>query len=404
MLFERTADEILGEALSELASSTPIDRVSAGAKARAILEVLSRKLNESYKSMDLNIARAFASGATGRYLDLIGELVATPRLGAVAASATVDAKSVRFFVETGTFGNINNASNISISSGTLVGTLEGGTGIQYRVTTTTILPAASSSVYVPVEALIPGEDSNVGAGTLTFHNFTNYADLSNESLLVTNDQGILTGRDLESDVNYRFRITKAVTAAEAANQNAILLAALSVPGVSEVVFFEFARGIGTFDLIIKAVTPTVSDTLVAAVQSAINSVRAQGIVATARKPVETGISFNISVRYTAALPASERQAVEQKIRDGLTTYINGLDIAEEFVINEAVQRVLEVDERIKDIGQPNKPFDEISIYKPSKLEDNKIRSTLLKNYVPAFDERLIIEPSVAVPINISTVS
>ena len=342
------------------------------------------------------------SGATGRYLDLIGELLNVRRLGASASAASVDAKSVRFFVEEGTFGDINNSNNISIPAGTLVGTLEAGGGIQYKVTTTIILSSVASSTYVAVEALLPGEESNVGINNLEFHNFINYTDEFNDTLKVTNDQGILTGKDLENDTNYRFRITKAVTSSETSNKTAILLAAISVAGVSEIVFFEFARGIGTYDVIIKAVTPVVSETLIAAVQAAIEEVTAVGIIPRARKPIETGISFTISVRYTVALPATERQAIELKIRNGLTEYINGLDIAEEFVINEAVQRVLEVDERIKDIGQPSKPFDEISIYKPSLLEDNKVRSTLIKNYVPVSDERLIIEPSIAIPIIIST--
>jgi uncharacterized phage protein gp47/JayE len=402
VLFEKSYDELIAEALTELKTNTRINRDSPGSKARALLEVISRKINESYRTFDLNLARPFVSGATGRFLDFIGEMLGLRRLGVVAAGASVDAKSARFFVESGTFGSINNSSNITIPANTILSTQENGTGISYRVTTATTLLAASSSTYVPIEAVVPGASSNVGGGALVFHSFTGYTDVSNNTLKTTNDQGVFTGRDIESDTNFRFRITKSITGAEAANRSAILLAALSVPGVAEIVFVPYARGIGTYDVIIKSVTPLVTDSLIAAVQASVEAVSAQGIIPKARKPVETGITFSVAVRYVSALSLSDRSTIEQRIRNALTSYINGLDISEEFVINEAVQRVLEVDERIKDIGEPGKPFAEISIYKTTKLQDNKVKSTLLKNYVPTSDERLIIEPSVLTPITIAT--
>lgn len=403
MLFEKTFEQILAQSISDLSSNTNLNAISPGSKARSILEIASRKLNETYRSFDINLARAFVSGASGLYLDYIGDLFGISRLGTAAANASTDLKSVRFYVTSGTFGNINNAANISIPGGTLISSTSNGTGISYRLISTTVLPLGSSSVYVAVEAINPGTPSNIGPGLLTSHNFTNYTDLVNGTLKVINDQGIFSGRDIENDTNYRFRITKAVTTAESANQIAIQLAALSIPGVSEVVFFKYARGIGTFDIIIKATTPNVSDSLLAAVQSAIEDVTAAGVVGLARKPVETGISFSISMRYKSGVLDSDRIAIESKVRAALINYVNSLDIGEEFIINEAVTKVLSTDERIKDIGIPSRPFDDISIYVPSKLQDNKVRSTLIKNYSAAEFERVIIEPSVPTPITITTV-
>lgn len=401
MLFEKTFDELLGEAIAELTTNTAITKPSPGTKARALLEILSRKLNDAYKTFDLNLARAFVQGANGRFLDYIAELVGLERIGLGAGSASADAKTVRFFVETGTFGDINSGSSILLPANTIISS-DSESGVRYRLTNSFSLPSGSSELYVSVQAILPGSVSNVGAGFLTFHDFIGYTDAANDSLKVTNDQGIFNGRDLESDTNFRFRITRQVTAAESANLTAIRLAALSVPGVADIVFIPYARGIGTYDILIKAITPTVSDSLIASVQAAIEEVTAQGIVGRADGPIEVGISFAITVTYTKQLPERDRSEIESKIRNGLVNYINNLDIGEDFIINEAVQRVMEVDDRIMDIGVPTKPFDEILIYKPTRLQDGKITNTLLKNYLTENNERLIIEPSVATPISIST--
>lgn len=403
MLFEKTYEEILEESIGDMTSSTRLNKMSAGAKARSFLEVVSRKLNESYRSMDLNMARAFISGSTGKFLDLWGEWLSRPRLGSAAASVSADVKAIRFYVESGTFGAINGAANIVIPAGTIISSQKDGQGVLYKLIAGATLLAASSSTYVSVEAVSPGTDSNVGQGVLKFHSFTSYTDVVNNTLKVVNDQGIFTGRDLESDTNYRFRLINAVTAAEAGNESAVLLAALSVPGVAEVTLIPYARGIGTFDVMVKSQLPTVSQSLLDAVQSSITAVQALGGGGKARKPVEAGLTFSISIKYRSALTPNDRQDIESRIKTNLTDYVNSLDIGEEFVINEAVQRVLEVDERIRDIGTPGTPFDEIALYKPTKLQDNKIKNILLKNYTPASNERIIIEPSVATPITITTV-
>ena len=46
---------------------------------------------------------------------------------------------------------------------------------------------------------------------------------------------------------------------------------------------------------------------------------------------------------------------------------------------------------IKSIGTRSSPFDSIFIYKPSRLEDNKVRETLIDDYKPEADEKLLVE-------------
>jgi hypothetical protein len=79
-------------------------------------------------------------------------------------------------------------------------------------------------------------------------------------------------------------------------------------------------------------------------------------------------------------------------------YIDNLDIGEELIINEIVQRVMAVDDNIKTIGSAGKPIDEILLWKKeSRLSVIKTSKTLFSpggspsDYAPAEDEKLLIE-------------
>ena len=402
MLFERTFEEILSEATENVTSQSRIKNVSSGSFARALLESYSRHTNEAYQIFDLNLARSFVSAANGKFLDYIGQLVGLTRLGTAAALASSESKSVKFTVDVGNFGDINGASSITIPAGTIISTedVTGGAGINYRTTLSTVLSAIISEQFVAVEAILPGSSQNIGAGVLQFHNFVNYTDFLNDTLKVSNPNGVFTGQDVESDTNFRFRITRQVTAAEAGNITSIRLAALSVPGVADIVFAPYARGIGTWDVLIKSITPTVSQSLIDAVQASVDIVSSQGTNGLSRRPIETGMTFTITIVYVDTLTTDVKNDIEDSVRTSLANYVNSIDIGNDFVINEAIQRVLEVDERIKDIGVPTKPFDDITLHIESQLQDNKIQQTLLKNYPTADDERVIIEPSSSEPITI----
>ena len=75
MIFSKTYDELMKEALDLLPANTPITNLSPGAVARSLLEVINRQIAVFYKTIDLNLAMSFLSSAKGKYLDLIGALL-----------------------------------------------------------------------------------------------------------------------------------------------------------------------------------------------------------------------------------------------------------------------------------------------------------------------------------------
>lgn len=390
-LFAESEQKIFGDILYDVVNNTVITRSSPGSKMRALVEAVSKKLGAMYVRFDANIAQSFLNGASGKYLDFLGAMMNVPRLGETKAQVGSEELNVRFYVETGLFGDINGGASILVPAGTIISTGANSTGTQYRLPIAVILAADRNSVYVPAEAVTSGEVANVGTNTLRYHNFNNYVDSVNDSLKVGNNAEIVTGHNVETDTNYRFRISNQVLLGEAANATAIRLAALAVPGVAEVVVIPQARGIGSFDLLVQSVTAKVPTSLVSAVQQAVDQKTAMGESGLVKPPVDLGLSVIGTLKARRTLSAAEEANLVSAVTQNITNYVNNLDIAEEFIVNEAVERVMATSDLIKDIGVPGKPFDNLYLYKPSRLDESRVRSELFGNYAPKVDEKISVE-------------
>lgn len=393
-LFAKTYQELVSDSITDLATNTNLTRLSAGGKARSILETVSKRLETAYDVFDINLARAFVSTAGGQYLDLIGALVGVTRQAARAASVDTELQVQKFYVDTGTFGDINSGSNILVPLGTIISTKANGTGVAYRTIEDVSLLASDSSAFVAIEAVMPGAGFNVGAGALTYHQISSYTDYLNRTLKTTNAYAIANGRNFEDDTNFRYRISNQVLAAEAANLTAIRLAALSTPGVADVIIKPLYRGIGTIGVIIQSTTPTVSNTLIEAVRAKILQVAAMGDIVLVKKPKETGFTMRTTVFYSKQLTDDEMTDIEDAMNSFIVDYVNNLAIGESLFVNRLIASLFSVDPSIANFGEPGKYIEEPYIYKESRTQTSKIRQKLLGDYVPAEDERVIIEPSV----------
>lgn len=397
-LVTKTEQEILTQCLEDLSLNTNLSRLSAGGKARAILSTTSKRFGEAYQIFDINLAKAYLSTATGKFLDLFGDLFALPRLQSETAKVNATLKCAKFYVETGTFGDINNNNDISITMGEIISTRYNNSGILYKLSESVNLLASANSQFVSIEAVNPGISSNVGNNALTFHTFVDYADQLNKTLKVTNVFAVVNGQNLEDDENYRYRLSQRVLEAEAANETAIRLAVLSTPGVADVTLIKYYRGIGTYGVIIKSTLPVVSDTLIDEATLKINVVQGLGNLAFPRKPKETGVSFKLIVYHNVVLTDDEIELIDSQMIDQITNYVNNLDLGNTLYLNRMIAELYTISATITAIGELDRPIEEAYIYKWSSLEDNKIRQKLIADYAAAIDERIIIEPSVANPI------
>jgi uncharacterized phage protein gp47/JayE len=397
-LFGRTQQDLVADSISELSGNTNLTRFSAGGKARALLDSINKRVSEEYDIFDINLARAYVSSAGGQFLELIGQLLGVNKEQAYPASTSVDMEVLKFYVNSGTFGDINGGADFVINTDEVISTDPNGAGIIYRLTSDVVCDSSASVVYAGAQASIPGEASNAGANSLVHHLFTGYSDYLNNSLKVTNLYPIANGKNFETDANYRYRIVNRVLEAEAANETAIRLAALSTPGVADVIMTPRYRGIGTTGIIIHSVTPTVSDKLIEDVTARIYSAQAFGDIIYVRGPKESGLTIRTSVHYSKQLGNEELDEIESQLGDAIVNYVNNLDIGEVFIVNKLVNDLFSVSEYIANLGEPGTPLEEVYLYKISRVEDSRIRQKLLGDYTPAADERVIIETSVLEPI------
>lgn len=395
---------ILQNSINILTTDTSITQLTPGAKARALLEAFARENSALAESFDLEIAQAFVRTATNTSLDYIGEVLGVSRLPATKSQVSASHNNIKFYVISGTFGDITGGVSVNIPAGTTISASSSIGGIQRTIAYSldeqvTLLPEATS-VYASATSVSAGAGTTIGAGGINTHNFTSYQDYANDSLKVTNVTGIIGGANRESDTNYRYRISNAIIGFEAANRTAIRLAALGVSGVSDVVMLPYDNGTGTFSVYIKSIYPVVSDALVDKVQEAINRVQSFGNKGTSRSPKNIGIQLIVTLNYRKTLTEDQKAILEDIVEDNIVEYINNLDIGEPFLSQQLIAVILDSSEDIKSIGSPDSPFDQISIYKDSRLSDNRIKKSLIKDYTSTFDERVIVEPTLANPITV----
>jgi uncharacterized phage protein gp47/JayE len=237
-------------ALTTLQGNTKVTNVANGTIAQGIVQAVNVSLNQYYTTLTTSIAQVYISTARGNNLDLIGVLLNTPRGGTSFGSL---ANAQRFYVANpyanfGAIPGIGILNNI-IPAGTIVS--NSNTTISYQVVADIPFLNTDTSVVGSIRALVAGSDSNVGSNILTAHN------INIPAILTTNISFINNGNDSQLDPEYRFFLSKAVTAAQAGNLTAVTLAALSVPGVSNIIPIPYFYGVGTAKIIVVGTVPVI---------------------------------------------------------------------------------------------------------------------------------------------------
>jgi uncharacterized phage protein gp47/JayE len=397
IFYEDKYSELMSNAMQELRATTDISQLTPGAKARALLEIVNREIGAAYRTFSSDFLKGYIKEARGENLDLIGDLMGLTRGQATRNDIESSNQIQKFYIDNGTFGSINTingvATSFTIPAGVLIESLvpAGQQSIQYRLDENVVCAAGETSAYGAIQAVEYGTVSNVGAGSLTQHNFELYQDYLAGSLKTKNIEGIAFASDVESDANFRYRIINQTLASEGANRVSIRMAALSVPGVADVWLDEYSHGIGTGAVYIKGVTPVVNESLLATVQSAIASIKAFSSFIDVKAPSLVGVEMIVGLNLIQRRPQREEDALVARVRDTLYGYINGLDINQELDTDMLVRKILRVDSNIKSIGVPTRQIEYLYIWRESAAEDNRVRRLATEGYQARNFERIVIE-------------
>ena len=341
MLFTRERQTMLSESLQALVRNTGLTNVNPGSVLRAIADMMVTELGHTNQILNTNRLMQYVTTASGPYLDLLGEgFFGLIRNAPSEAFATVNDQAVRFYTKDNS-PLANHLSDTYIPIDTEISTNDDR--IKYRVSLNVPVDNTQTSVFVPVEALEPGNESNVGVGVLTKHNLTS------NTIAVNNPRDISSGMTHERDSEYRYRITNAVHTYARANETAIRMAALSVPEVADVIIQNASSGTGTFNLLLMPTGNTVSDHAMQEVRSAVQFVKAQGILESVRQPNYVTAEILAQLSFVKGTPESEKVTIRRNATTAILNYLGSLYLGETLVYNEVIQRVMEVSNNILDM-------------------------------------------------------
>ncbi len=346
MLEKRSASTITAKAIRNLSSQTPLTYFGQGSIARTIIEVMATEIESLYDAIDLNLSQTRLQTASGVFLDLIGSQFGLVRLGGTTSSILAEDRVVRFYVREGRL-----VDYLSYGS-TTQGRIPGGTilysrdnNILYEVSEDTLFPANTKSVWVPVRPKDSsiGSKNNLPAGALNRHS------LGSPNIFVENIASIVVGSDPESDEEFRSRISRAVNSNIQGGKGAILQAAFSFPGVSDIRINPYNQGAGSFEILVIPTNSTVSENILQRIRKAVESVVPIGIKVSVRGPDVVPIGLVISLDMKEGSISQTKDVAIQKAKESVLRYIGNIPMGGEIIINRLRSVILSSHEGIRDL-------------------------------------------------------
>jgi len=400
--FPRPENEIIQGFLEQLNINTNITQLSPGAKARFFLAATGREQSSQQKVFDINLLQPYIKYADGRFLDFFGDMLNLPRVEASHAEST--GENQMFYVDSGSFGDINGGATFTIPAGRTVftATLEAdiitpGIEVQptivYVTTADTICTPAASFAYASVRARVEGSEASLPRNVLQEHDFTGYSQSNDNTLKCTNRYAIDNGTDRESNQSYRYRLQNIFRARSLAVLAAIRLAALSVPGVADVVEVNVEQGPGTYGLYLKGVAPTVSPDLVERVSNATALVTGYGSRPFVSAPQTLGLELVVALQWSPRVTTEQIAQGYNAMRNATEERLNTTDLGESIEYAELIDIILDSSPFVLRIGRnvPNK-FEEVYVYKQDPAGLGTIRTLAFGDKVePLYNERVLLE-------------
>lgn len=250
-----------------------------------------------------------AQTSTGSALDLWLAQFGFTRLPGVSASGYV------------TMGaNTAPTSPVTIPAGTTVQTI---TGVQFITTAAATLESGSTSISVPVSAVLSGTTGNVAAGAIS-----QFVTAVPGIDTVTNPTAFTNGVDPESDAAVRARFITYIASLQKGTKLAVIAALLGVQqGLTyNLVEFQTEAGVSAlayFYVVVNDGSGNPPTTLLQTIYNAIDAVKAAGIQFNVYGP--TAVTVNIGMTVTIA-SGYQFSSVQSAIQTAIDQYISALPI------------------------------------------------------------------------------
>jgi hypothetical protein len=153
----------------------------------------------------------------------------------------------------------------------------------------------------------------------------------------------------ESDNDYRYRITNQVYVVQGANLTALRIKILQLSGVADVQFKRFTNGAGSFTCFVIPEVYPISNSLINAVQAAVDETAAYGIYGEVKTSTAIPVDISMQLIFAVQTTNAERQTIRTQVASAIESYVKGLAMGEPIIINEIIQQSMDISAKITDM-------------------------------------------------------
>lgn len=328
--------EIVVSILNALEKNAGISAVYPGSVARAFAEAFSSEVSDLYEAFRFTVNQSNLSTASGRNLDLIGDLYGIARKSITNFVADErQSYNIEFYLDK------PHSTAVTVPKDTLVYNDVSNFIMKqysYKLAGDVIIPAGSTKAYGRVEPNFTDNTYVAPRSSLTKHNYIAPASVI---LFCTNPKEVYANLTSESDDNYRRRIIAGMKTKASGTSESLRFAALAIKGVRDVRIREASYGIGSCDVIVVPEVSSAVKSLPEAILAAVNSVKPVGVRMNVR--IAEKVVFNLSVTITIPVGNSDNAIAGIRNQAALFVrrYINSLtigDIVSLSVIEQEIKR------------------------------------------------------------------
>lgn len=330
----KNKSDILVNVLNSLQKNAGITAIYPGSIARAFAEAFTSEISDLYESLRFNVNQSNLLTASGKNLDLIGDLYGIERKS-ITDYSSQDRQSfnIEFFIDKA------HSSDILIPSGVLVyNDVSNFITKQYsfKLVGDVTIPRGNLRAYGRVEPNFTDNSYVAPVNSLTKHNHFSPAGVI---LFCNNPKEVYSNVNSEADSNYRRRIVASIKSKAVGTVESVRFAALSVRGVKDVRIREGSYGMGSCDIIVVPETSSSLGNLPQNILLATSQVKPVGV----KFNIRIAEKINIGVSYTIRIPMGITETLAAGIRNQSATfvrrYLNSLSIGQSLSINEIERQI-----------------------------------------------------------------
>lgn len=320
-IYTKTKTEILGRMLQALEKNAGITATHPGSIARAFAESVATEVGDLYDSLKFAINQTSISTASGRSLDLIGELYGVRR-STVTPEVEQERSSfnIEFYISSPT------SSDVVIPADTIVTndvTAFAERQYQYRLVSNVTIVAGTTKAFGRVQPTFTTQDFTAAKNSLTRHNFV---DLTGTIVYCSNPKEVYSMPGMESDDNYRRRISMSIKERSYGTAESLRLNALAIPGVRDVRIRESSYGLGSCDIIVVPESQVLDPLFVQTVADNLSGRKPVGIKLNIRIADRVPVSVAASIVLPQGLSATAIAAIELQANTFVKKYLNSFTI------------------------------------------------------------------------------